>query len=213
MRILIGTPIHIKKDYCMQRWLTNVSQIRSIYPADLLMVDNTVGIEYIKKVHTYCKKIGITNYKLDHFEAENAKLFPDLARSINVEIAQELLRQATLKGDYDAWFSWECDQIIPPDTLQKLVQIMKKEACSMLVINSWSRKNPGQVNANMGVTLISKEALQKGWFLPFEEGKVSYDLKNFYNVDETLFKKRLLQNGGNYIELYGVINPIYHLDQ
>lgn len=212
MKVLIGTPIHESKEYCIERWLQNVAQVRAVYPADFLMIDNSPNKDFMLKVHAYCKKNNMTDYKLEHFEVTNANLEPDKARNVNVEISQELLRQAALRGNYDAWFSWECDQIIPNDTLQKLVQIIKKEACAMLVVNSWSRTVPGELNANMGVTLLSREALQKGWFLPFKKGQVSFDVKDFYNVDETLFKKRLLQNGGNYIELYGVIKPIYHLD-
>ena len=48
MKILIGTPIHECKDYCMERWLKNVSKME--YPADLLLVDNSPGLTYVEQV-------------------------------------------------------------------------------------------------------------------------------------------------------------------
>lgn len=213
MRILIGSPVHQIKEYCIERWLHNVQQVRNEYPADFLMIDNTEGDTFVEKIQATCEKNKYTKYSIEHFEVVNAQLAPDKARHVNVEISQELLRQATLRGKYDAWFSWECDQIIPADTLKKMVRISKKQPSDMLVVNSWSRTDPNELNANMGITLLNRSALQKAWFLPFQEGQVSFDLKDFYNVDETLFKKRLLKAGGTYIELYGVIAPILHLDK
>lgn len=213
MKILIGTPIHEVKDYSMERWLQNVAELQRVYPADVLMVDNTIGLEFVEKVKGYCKNHGLINYNIEHFEVVNAELDPDKTRSINVEVSQEMIRQAALKGGYDAWFSWECDQIIPSDTLNKLVELMKAGDYMMVVVNSWARTVPGELNAHMGVTLISERALKIGWFLPFKEGKISLDPADFYNVDETMFKKRVLKNGGNYAEIYGVIEPIYHLER
>jgi len=54
MKILIGAPIHECKDYCMERWLKNVSKME--YPADLLLVDNSPGLTYVEQVKDYCKK-------------------------------------------------------------------------------------------------------------------------------------------------------------
>lgn len=212
MRVLIGTPIHSSKDYCMEQWLGNVAELTKLTPAHLLLVDNSPGMDYVKKVKDYCKKIGIKNYQIKHFEVINAQLDPDKLRNVNVEISQEMIRQTTIKGGYDVWFSWECDQIIPTNALDKLVKLAVAGDYMMVVANSWARTIPDELNANMGVTLISKKALNLGWFLPFKKGKISLNLADFYNVDETMFKKRVLKSGGNYIEIYGVIEPIYHLN-
>lgn len=212
MRVLIGTPIHELKDYGMEKWLKNVAQVQKQYPVDLLMIDNSKGTTYIEKVKGYCKKYGVTNFKFDHFEIENDNLDSSQLRSMRVEYAQEMLRQATLNGGYDAWFSWECDQLIPSNTLKKLSEMMQVENHMMIVVNSWARTIPNTFNANMGVTLISRQALQKSWFLPEKNGEISREIADGYGVDETMFKKRILKSGGNYIEIYGVIKPIYHLD-
>jgi len=211
MRVLIGTPIHELKDYCMEKWLKNVAKVQKQYRADLLMIDNSKGTTYIEKVEGYCKKFGITNFALDHFEIESENVDVSQLRSMRVEYAQEMIRQATLKGGYDAWFSWECDQIIPSNSLKKLSEMMQLENYMMIVVNSWSRLIPNTFNANMGVTLISRQALQNARFLPEKNGEISRNIADGYDVDETMFKKRILKSGGNYIEIYGVIKPIYHL--
>lgn len=211
MKILIGTPINQLKDYALPKWLENVSRLE--YPADLLLVDNSPGLDYVAKVKAYCQKYGITNFRIEHFEIKQPHLDSHKLRSLNVEVAQEVIRRDALKQNYDAWFSWECDQIIPPDALNQLVGLMNTGHYLMVVANSWARTIPDEFNTNMGVTLISKQALNQSWFLPNQDGDTSLDLSASYNVDETMFKKRLLQSGGNYVEVYGVIKPIYHLDK
>ncbi|MBI2049647.1 hypothetical protein HYT32_01955 [Candidatus Roizmanbacteria bacterium] len=213
MKILIGTPIHQIKDYAIEKWLKNVSDLILEYPADLLLMDNSPGLSYVEKVKEYCKKYAIKKYQIEHFEINTKQLTSSEARSLRVEISQEMIRRKTLKEGYDGWFSWECDQIIPTNTLSEMVRLMKAENYMMVVANSWARTDPSHLNANMGVTLISKEGLEKAWFLPERDGKISQDLADSYNADETMFKKRILKSGGNFVEIYGVIKPIYHLNK
>lgn len=208
MRVLIGTPIHQIKDYGMEKWLKNVAKLVKKSPADLLLVDNSPGIDYFKKVKGYCKKYGIKNYKIEHFEIDQS-LGPD----IRIERSQEIIRQYVLAHDYDAWFSWECDQIIPPDALNKLVNLMEAGNFMMVIHNSQARWDPSIPNTNMGVTLIKRECLKNNWFLPVRNGEISFDVSDSYNIDNPIFKKRVLENGGNYLEAYGVVSPIYHLNK
>ena len=196
MDILIGTPIHQVKDYSMERWLKNVAKLTSQTPADLLLVDNSPGTDYVEKVKGYLAKYGIKNYKIKHFEINQ-----DLGPDIRIERSQEIIRQYVLSRDIDAWFSWECDQIIPTDTLEKLVKITEAGNFMMVIHDSGARWDPSIKNTNMGITLIHKAALKKAKFLPF------------YNIHAAMFKKRVLRSGGNYIEVYGLIKPIYHLDK
>lgn len=206
MKILIGTPVHECKDYCMERWLANVSKLE--YPADLLMVDNSPGTDYMERVRAYCVKCGIKNYTIEHLE-----IGEKLGIDMRIEASQEIIRQYILSYDYDAWFSWECDQIIPTNALDKLIKIMKMGNFNMVVHNSWARWDTTIVNANMGVTLIRRECLEKNWFLPKKNGKISLDLSDGYDVNEAMFKKRVLRSEDKYIEVYGVIKPIYHLNE
>jgi|SRR3989344_756748 len=203
MKILIGTPIHQVKDYSMEKWLKNVAKLKLEYSADLILVDNSPGTEYMETVKGYCTKYGITNYKIVHIDF-------DQGMSVNtkdkrIETAQKIIREEVLSHDYDAWFSWECDQIIPVDALNKLVELMNIYGVMMVAANSWARNNPAEFNPDMGVTLIAKECLEKHGFLL--KGDTDWQ------GNDRWFKERVLKSGGNYIDVYGVINPVYHLDK
>ena len=200
MKILIGTPINIRKDYAMEQWLENVSKLE--YPADLILVDSSPGLDYIEKVKGYCTKYGINNYKIKHIEISQFQPWAEKAGR-----SWEIIRQEVLASDYDAWFSWECDRTIPIDALDKLVTIMKAGNYMMLHPNSWKREIPTQPAADFGCSLIKRECLEKYGFLL--EGP---DMPDCWARSEDWFKKRVLKDGGNYIELYGIIDPICHLN-
>ena len=206
MKILIGTPIHEVKDYAMERWLQNVAKLQLEYPADLLMVDNTPGLEYVEKVKSYCTKYGVKNYKIEHLE-----LHPWMQADERVGRSREVIRQHLLVHGYDAWFSWESDQIIPPDSLGKLAKIMEAGNYMIVHPNSWDRVIPAEPDISLGVCLINKEPLKKFGFLL--EFSLEPGTPKAWNNGELWFKKRVLNAGGNYIEIYGLIKPIYHLSR
>ncbi|MBI2049652.1 hypothetical protein HYT32_01980 [Candidatus Roizmanbacteria bacterium] len=203
MKILIGTPVNEVKDYCMERWVANVSKLRKEYPADFLMVDNSPGLDYVKKLEEYCKNYGIKSYKIKHLEiGMHQPSAEKIGRS------REIIRQEILASDYDAWFSWECDQIIPTYTLGTLVKIMKAGSYMMIHPNSWAREIPTEPNASFGCALINRKALEKYGFL-----LECPNMPDCWHGGENWFKKQVLKGGGSYIEVYGVINPIYHLNK
>jgi hypothetical protein len=205
LKILIGTPIHICKDYAMERWLENVAKLRQQTPADLLLVDNSPGLDYVEKVKGYCEKYGVKNYKIEHLELpQEQEKFERVARS------REVIRREFLSKDYDAWFAWDCDQIIPIDALGKLAQLMEEGDYMMVNPNKWNREIPGDPNIDFGCALIRRDSLEKyGFILEFGTDP---DMPNSWEPGEAWFRKRVLRGGGKYINVYGVINPIYHLD-
>lgn len=186
----------------MERWLQNISKLE--YPADLLMVDNSPDLDYIEKAKGYCVKYGITNYKIEHLEISQ-----ELSSDMRINVAQEVLRRKILNSDYDAWFSWECDQIIPNNALNELIKLMETTNCKMALHNCWARFDSDLLMTDMGCTLIKKECLKKAWFLPERDGKISFNESDRY---KSTFKERVLRSGGGFIEAFGVISPIYHLD-
>ncbi|MBI2634998.1 MAG: hypothetical protein HYW79_00385 [Parcubacteria group bacterium] len=204
MKILIGTPIHECKDYCMERWLENVAKLQQQTPANLFLVDNSPGLDYVEKIKNYCAKYGITNYKIEHLEINQAQ-----GADERIGRSREIIRQEILSHDYDAWFSWECDQIIPANALDKLIDIMKIGDYAMVSHGSWSRKNPGSPENDLGCALIKGVCLEKYSFLLQEY----WDLTRSWHAGARWFKHRLLKGGDNYIEVYGVVAPIYHLNE
>ena len=203
MKTLIGTPIHICKDYSMERWLDNVAKLQKVSPADLLLVDNSPGTEYVEKVRGYCEKYGVQNYRIEHLNVDQGMSVEE--RDERIWISEEIIRKYILSHDYDTWFSWECDQIIPTDALDKLINLVHAIGSMMVVHNSWARNNPEESNPDMGCTLIKRECLEKYGFLP-PKG-------NHFKGGEAWFKERVLRDGGNYIDVYGIISPIYHLNE
>ena len=165
MKILIGTPIHQIKDYCMEKWLENVSKLE--YSADLMMVDNSPDLTYLDKVRGYCDKFNIKNYVLEHIEVSQENGVDE-----RVNRAREVIRKYFLSKDYDAWFTWECDQLIPLDALDKLIELMNAGNFMMVNHNSWARERPFDTNTDFGCSLIKRECLEKYSFL-LEYGKVN----------------------------------------
>lgn len=212
MKILIGTPIHISKDYSAKRWLKNVSKLK--YPADLLLVDNSPGLEYVEKLKGYCKKYGIKNYKIEHLEIPQGQ---ESDKGVDEQIheritrCREVIRQEILSSDYEAWFCWESDQIIPTNALDKLVQLM--EAGDFIIVdhNCWVNNIPNFVNFDFGVTLIKRKCLEKYSFLP--QFGSDPDMPDSWYEAERWFRRRLLKDRCTYLEVEGLIEPIYHLDK
>lgn len=198
MKVLIGTPIHRVKDYAMEKWLENVSRLE--YPADLLLMDNSPDTQYVKQVKKYCAKYGIKNYKIKHIKVDHG-----LSPSAGTDVSQEIIRQYVLTHDYDAWFSWECDQIIPPDALDKLIKLTKG-GVMVVAHNSWDRKIPGNPNFDMGCTLIIKKGCLDKYAFLLKDNSGKWLLEQ---TDD--FYTRVVKGGGNYVEVRGLIGPILHL--
>ena len=188
----------------MERWLENVSKLE--YPADFMMVDNSPGTGYMEKVKGYCAKYGIKNYKIEHLELPpEQEVFERVARS------REIIRQEILSRGYGAWFSWECDQLIPTNSLGKLVKIIKSGNFLIVEVNSWAREAPNEPNTDGGVALFKRELLEKHSFiLKFGTGP---DMPNTWEQGEAWFRKQAVKDGHGYIKVYGVISPIYHLNR
>jgi len=203
MKVLIGTPIHISKDYAMERWLESVSKFE--YPFDLLMVDNSPDSEYLHTVHAYCKKYKLTNYDLVHIDVgQNSILDERLAQS------RELIRKQVLDQGYDAWLSLECDVVAPLNALSKLVDLIGDY---WMVSHAYPRRdNPRDINVEFGITLIKRHALEKYGFIN-QYGYIDPLQSNSWYGNEVWFIRRIdRDNEGKHINVYGVIKPIYHLN-
>ena len=86
---------------------------------------------------------------------------------------------------------------------------MDKLNSKMALANCWARYDNSMLMTDMGCTLIKRECLEKAWFLPDPNGEISLNESNRF---KDTFKARVLKSGNSFIELFGVIGPIYHLD-
>ena len=148
----------------------------------------------------------MVNYKIKHLElSREQEKFERIARS------REVIRQEILSGGYEAWFCWECDQIIPNNALGGLVDIMREGNYMLVNPNKWQREIPDKPNYDFGCALIKKESLEKyGFILDFG---TDTEMPNTYELSEDWFKRRILRDGGRFAEVDGIIDPIYHLDK
>lgn len=213
MKILIGTPIHVAKDYSMQKWINNVSEVQKACPSDLLLIDNSPNTNYVKKAKSYCSKYKIKNYEIRHLDFHRKSMKMEEIEE-RIETSQIMISKEVLAKNYDAWFSWECDVIIPPNTLNKLTKLMIDGNFMIIAHNFWFRGDPSnQPNHDMGVTLINRECLEK----------YSYNLefvtsKNYLKIPDNLrlskyswFAYRVYRSGGNFVTVDGLVEPIIHL--
>ena len=200
----MGTPVHECKDYAMERWLKSVSELD--YPFDLLLVDNSENPGYVKKLHAYCKKYEITNYKLLHVDVDKDTILDErLAKS------RELIRREVLDKNYGAWFSLECDVIAPPDALSKLVKLIKDY---WMVSHAYpTREIPNETHAQLGISLINRKALTALGFINGYGYVNPLSPKSWYGSDVWFIRRIDTGNAGIHINVDGIIKPIYHLSQ
>lgn len=204
MRILIGTPVHECKDYAMEKWLKSVSKFD--YPFDLFMVDNSENPGYVDKLHEYCKKYGITNYKLTHID-----IGPNVVLDERLAKAREVIRQEMLSKNYDAWCTLECDIIAPPDALTKLVGLMED---NWMVCHTYpARGNSNDTNAEFGISMVKRKLLEDFCFTT-GYGYANPLQPNCWYSGDVWFIRRLDQIHENkHMTIGGIIKPIYHLAQ
>lgn len=211
-KVLIGTPVHVSKDYAMERWLQSVAKLQLEYPADLLLVDNSPDLDYIEKIKSYCATYGLTNYKIKYFEIQQGTI---TGKSIGeqeherIGRCREIIRADFLAGDYDAYFFWENDILIPPDSLGKLVALMKAGDFMIVVHNCWINSIPNMPNFDYGIVLFNRECLKKYDFLP--ESETNPEIPESWYYAEEWHRRRLLRDGRNYAKVSGLIEPVYHL--
>jgi len=107
-KVLLGCPINIVKDYCMDQWLDHIKNFT--YPNyDIYLVDNSKNREYHKKLRQkHCLKI-------DYVDPKEREVRFTMAESL------ERIRQRAVKRRYDYLFSIECDIFPQPEIIELLL--------------------------------------------------------------------------------------------
>lgn len=106
-KVLIFTATYKDKDYCLKRFLDNVSHIN--YPNFRhIFIDNSKGLNYVNKL----RRKGLNAY---HVERGNNSR-EAIARS------QNYARRVMLRDGYDYILSLESDIMCPPNIIQDLLK-------------------------------------------------------------------------------------------
>lgn len=112
-KVLVGCPINVVKDYCMDPWLDMVKNLT--YPNyDLYLVDNTKNPDYHKDLQ---KKHKV---KIDWIDPAKKEARYYMAESI------EKIRKKAVKGRYDYLCIIEVD-IFPPAQIVELLMAHQKQ--------------------------------------------------------------------------------------
>lgn len=106
-KVLLVSPINIVKEYCLYEWLDYIKKLT--YPElDIFLVDNSLNPAFSQKI----RDLGF-----------NCVHEPPAGREARYFMASstERCRVKFLAGDYDFFFSLECDIFPPIDIIEKLL--------------------------------------------------------------------------------------------
>ncbi|MCF8360728.1 MAG: hypothetical protein K9H26_18380 [Prolixibacteraceae bacterium] len=107
-KVLLGCPINVVKDYCMDQWLDMIKNLD--YPNyDVYLVDNTKNKDYHKNLRQK------HHLSIDWIDPANKEARLYMAESI------EKIRQRAVKHDYDYLFILEVDVFPPSEIIQILM--------------------------------------------------------------------------------------------
>lgn len=113
-KILLASTINIVKEYCLYDWLEHIKKLT--YPElDIFLVDNSQN-------PAFSKKIGLLGFNCIWEDPKNRESRYFMTAS------NERCRIKFLSGDYDYFFSCECDIFPPLDIIEKLLS-HDKDVC------------------------------------------------------------------------------------
>jgi predicted SAM-dependent methyltransferase len=194
MKTLIGTPIHQSQSHIIEKWLENVSQLRK--PTDLFMVDSSSDRNFVRTVKLYCKKYGIKNYTIEHFDYHQEN-----GEDERIGRSREIIRKQVLTGGYEVWFNWECEFSLPVDALDKMTTVMKAGNFMVVSHSPTLKRVSVDPHVKFGCDLVRCELLKKYGFL------LEYpDMPNSWYLLGLWLKKRVARDGGRCLEL-DISNP------
>lgn len=123
------TPTYSGKDYCFEDFIQNTQKIS--YPnVKHVILDNSVGDEYFRKLKNRLMKTSIDVYKIERGGTSREAI----AR------AQNFARKMALENGYDYLFSLESDIFVPHDVIQRMLMHAKPVVTGMYLIGTPDKK-------------------------------------------------------------------------
>jgi len=111
-KILLGTPTHEGKEYCLDYWVKVVKKIKKEFNCDIILIDNSKTDRYSREI----KKRGIKVIKSPKYNLPLKSLGE----------ARKKLYEYAIKNNYDFLFSLEQDIFPPIDIIKHLLKIRGK---------------------------------------------------------------------------------------
>jgi hypothetical protein len=200
MTILLATPIHSEKDYCMRKWLEHIKQ----FNLPVLLVDNSPSEElYSETLSGYIAEVGLTNVTVVHIDIAS------LDRDERLANAREEIREYVVDNNYDYWFSLESDVFVSGGDIAPsgaVAELLKYTPEFDGVHHSVESRADSYDDFSWGfdLSLISKATLEEFTFL-LEFGEVDPLMPLCWHGGESWFNRRMYRAGYKFLYLYGVI--------
>jgi hypothetical protein len=111
-KILLSCPTYDGKAYCLDYWAETIKKLQKVTPCDVLLVDNSKGEDYSKKIRKY------------GFKVIKSKHYKKTIKSIGE--AKKKLNNYLIKNDYVFHFSLEQDIFPDRNLLEELLKDFNK---------------------------------------------------------------------------------------
>lgn len=128
-KILLACPVSELKDYILPAWIERVKEIRKVYPVTVLLVDNSPGPAYFRKL----KKL-INAEVIHRPQRKNETLRETMAACNNI------INHYLQGNGFDYLFSLECDIFPPADVLPRLLAHQKPVCSAVYNIGSTDQR-------------------------------------------------------------------------
>lgn len=109
-RVLVGCPTFEGYQYCLKAYANRVKNLSYGF-YDVLLVDNSKGQDYSRKIQQSGLKVSKAEYVQNVYE--------------RIVASRNIIRQKALEGNYDFFLSLEQDVIPPLDVIERLIRHQK----------------------------------------------------------------------------------------
>jgi hypothetical protein len=200
MKILLACPIIDKKQYCIYEWLDSVVALIN-NNVQVFLVDNSDDDKFVNTVKDYCHKIKL-DIKIIHLLGMKGKEGHARIAESHKEIQKEIII-----GNYDYWFSLECDVIVPSNTLDLLLKHIEGVD---VVRHCYPEKTDSNIETDgIGCALFKRNILLE--FSLGEWGLCDKLKPQRYYSNDLWLHTQMWRAGKTIKDLHGVIKPIKHL--
>ena len=170
-KVLLAAPINIVKEYCLYEWISHINQL-SYSNFEIFLVDNSLSPSFSQRI----RGLGA-----------NCLHEPPAGRESREFMATSLerCRIKFLAGDYDYFFSLECDIFPPKDIIQKLMaHNMPVTGTTFWTDHGFNTHLQLQTIFNLHTDFVNRTKDYKVRNLTFEEGQLFMDgsLKPIYGA-------------------------------
>jgi len=180
-KVFIGTPIHQKKQYCLNTFFQCALSL-DYDSFKILAVDNSTNEQFIQTMKQQYTNEHIEFYHI-HFDTDSKD--GDLMHK-RLVASYNYMRERFLQSDYDLFMTLECDVMIQHDGLKKLVDANKEMIQGLYYPGFFNELEHGEGIVKIpdhrglnGISLFTRRVIEKIEF--------RYDQNNLTGLQDAFF--------------------------